>query len=69
MGWTKKLILLVALTGLASCVDGARPSDCAGWRVVQVSEETLEYLAANDERALKEIIAHAEYGRARKCWK
>jgi hypothetical protein len=62
------LTLCAGLLLLASC---ATPNvdRCAGWEPVQASAESVEWLAANDARALKAMIGHAEFGRAMKCWK
>jgi hypothetical protein len=61
------MILLAALAGLASCAPA--PSDgCAGWRPVLVDNATVDYLAANDAAALKDLIAHQEFGRDRCGW-
>ena len=61
---TKTMISLAALAGLASCVS----PDCAGWRPVLVDDATVDYLAANDAAALKDLIAHQEFGRDRCGW-
>lgn len=68
MMWQRNLILWLALSGLVSCGEVV-PSECAGWEKISVAETSAEYLAANDPRALEEIIAHAEFGRKMNCWK
>lgn len=60
----KTMILLLALTGLASCVD-----PCAGWRKITISSQTVEHLNENDPKALEALIAHQEFGKAQGCWK
>ena len=63
----KTLILCAVPMMLASC---ATPNTdaCAGWLPVRASAETVDYLAQNDQEALKEMIAHAEFGHSQKCW-
>jgi hypothetical protein len=64
------LILFAALPALASCVAPSPSVDhCAGWEIITLSGEAVEFLAARDPQALEAIIAHAEFGRERKCWK
>lgn len=65
----RSLILLIALTGLASCGNEVVPSNCVGWGLIDLDENSVPYLADNDPEALRKIIAHAEYGRSRGCWK
>lgn len=67
MTLTKTLILYGALGLLASC-GTLNTEGCAGWRQVQASAATVDYLAANDHDALKSMIAHDEFGRAADCW-
>jgi len=59
--------LLAVLCGLTSCGVQAN-DDCAGWRSIRIAPETLDYLAANDEIALKAMIGHQETGLERGCW-
>lgn len=61
--------MLIALTGLASCAASVSPSNCTGWFLIDLDENSVPYLADNDPEALRKIIAHAEYGRTRGCWK
>jgi hypothetical protein len=35
---------------------------------VQVSSDTLDYLAAHDKDALKALIGHQQTGQALGCW-
>lgn len=64
------LILSSALPVLASCVAQSPPSvdHCAGWEIIQLSGESVDFLAARDPQALEEIIVHAEFGRSQGCW-
>lgn len=64
MTFAKTMILLLALGGLASCVD-----PCAGWRPIKVAEATVGYLNANDKPALEDLIGHQEFGQSQGCWK
>jgi len=66
--WTKKLILLVALTSLASCAQTIS-SNCSGWGPLYAKEATVTYLNSNDPELLKGLIAHQEYGVSSNCWK
>ena len=68
MRLTKTLTLCAALSLLASCVT-PNTDGCAGWRKVQASDEAVGWLAAHDPEALKDVISHAEYGKAQGCWK
>lgn len=62
---TKTLTLLAVLGGLASC----GPNDaCAGWRKINILDKTLDFMAENDEVALKALIGHQETGIERGCW-
>lgn len=68
MTWTQRAICANALLGLASCAPA--PNDaCAGWEPLQVSAETVDYMAAHDTAGLRGMIAHNEFGQARGCWK
>lgn len=63
----KTTICIAALGILASC--GVKINDsCAGWKPVRVSDATAQYMAQNDARAIKELIAHQEFGAAQGCW-
>ena len=63
----RTLTLCGALGLLASCAKN--DAACAGWRPVQASAATVDYLAARDPGTLKALIAHAEFGRAQGCWR
>jgi hypothetical protein len=67
MPYRKTLISLLALGALASCATPAA-DPCAGWRPVTLLDPSVDYLAANDPQALREIVTHFEFGRARECW-
>lgn len=65
------LISLAALVALASCVkpgDDPPPGSCAGWRPVQMSEASLDYLATHDPETVEAVTSHMEFGDARGCW-
>lgn len=64
------LTLLLALVPLASCASLPRPVDdrCAGWAPVLVGDATIDWLAAHDAAALRDLIAHQEFGRKMGCW-
>lgn len=59
-------ILLIALGGLASCAPTS--NGCAGWRLIKMAAPTVDYMAAHDPEALRDVIAHAEFGQSRGCW-
>jgi hypothetical protein len=61
------LILLPALTALASCVQND-PGACAGLEPNYIAAATAEYLAAHDPQALAGMIAYFEYGQRMGCW-
>ena len=41
---------------------------CTGWGQVQVADATVDYLAQNDDQALREMIANQRYGQTLGCW-
>lgn len=62
------LISCLAFVGLASCGEVMIPDRCAGWEKIRISEDTAEYMNRHDRPGLASIIAHAEYGKSRRCW-
>ena len=64
---TRMTLALPILLAAAAC---SVPSDrCAGWEAVRLGSASVDYLAANDPQALKELIAHHQFGQSQGCWK
>jgi len=58
--------LIVTALLLTGCVSAGGGTNCAGWDVIRLDAQSVDGLTERDARA---ILAHNEYGLARRCWK
>jgi Zn-dependent protease with chaperone function len=58
--------LLVTAMLVSGCVSGGGTmNSCAGWKPIYLSGPTIDALTDGEAQA---ILAHNEFGAARKCW-
>jgi len=63
----QKILILPLVLAVSGC-SAATIDRCAGWESILVAGPTIEYLDANDRKALAGLIAHHEFGKANGCW-